>query len=154
MSYSSRRIHKELDELKHSTKTDISKNISAGPQDENNIYDWDGALIGETGTLYEGGLFKLKITFPTNYPFSSPKIKFITNIYHPNIHENGEICLDILKYHWSPSYSITQVLSSVLTLLSEPNPDDPLNPDAAKLYKNNYEMYSIMVKDYVITYAQ
>lgn len=65
---------------------------------------------------------------------SPPKVVFDTKIYHPNIgkHINkldnlGRICLDILKKNWSPALQIKSVLLSIQSLLSEPNPDDPLN---------------------------
>jgi ubiquitin-conjugating enzyme E2 D/E len=148
-----KRIQKELSDMKKSNINDISENISAGPISENNLFKWEATLIGAVDTPYEGGIFKLSITFPNNYPFVPPIIKFVTKIFHPNIHENGDICLDILKYHWSPAYSISQVLLSLLSLLSDPNPDDPLNPDASKLYKSNKIMYNQRVRDYIDAYT-
>jgi ubiquitin-conjugating enzyme E2 N len=68
---------------------------------------------------------------------SPPKCIFCTKIYHPNIDNLGRICLDILKTNWSPALQIRAVLLSIQSLLSSPNPDDPLNNEAAKHWKEN-----------------
>lgn len=153
MSTAIKRIQKEMSDMAHSVHKEIPENISAGPSNPLNLLNWDATIIGAVGTPYEGGMFKLKMVFPNNYPFVPPVVKFQTRIFHPNIHENGEICLDILKYHWSPTYSIVHVLLSILSLLSDPNPDDPLNPEAAHLYKLNKNMYNQKVRSYVQSYA-
>jgi len=156
MSVAQKRILKEIFDLEHSKNSDIPSNISAGPSEmygKNNLLIWDATIFGATGTPYENGIFKLRIDIPNNYPFTAPKVKFMTKVFHPNIHENGEICLDILKYNWSPAYTISQVLLSIVSLLSDPNPDDPLNTEASQLYKNNKNSYFNTVKMYVTNYA-
>jgi len=106
-----------------------------------------GGIICTYGTLwptdtpYAGGIFKLEIHFPTDYPFKPPKVVFTTKIYHPNISTNGSICLDILKDQWSPALTISKVLLSICSLLSDPNPKDPLMPEIADEYIRNKEMY-------------
>ena len=47
--------------------------------------------------LYVGGLFRLELFLPGEYPMGPPKVRFLTKIYHPNIDRLGRICLDILK---------------------------------------------------------
>jgi len=93
--------------------------------------------MGPTETPYEGGIFKLKIDFPADYPFKPPKLQFVTKIYHCNVNANGSICLDILQSQWSPALTIGKVLLSICSLLTDPNPDDPLVPEIAKLYKED-----------------
>lgn len=148
-----RRIQKELSDIRNSEHREIPENISTGPISENDLLHWNATICGAVGTPYEGGLFTLVITFPDNYPFLPPSIKFTTRLFHPNIHENGDICLDILKHHWSPAYSLSHVLLSISSLLSDPNPDDPLNVEAARMYKSNINQYNATVHEYVLKYA-
>lgn len=92
-------------------------------------------VTGPNDSPFEGGLFKLELFLPEDYPMSAPKVRFITKIYHPNIDRLGRICLDILKDKWSPALQIRTVLLSIQALLSAPNPDDPLANDVAELWK-------------------
>jgi hypothetical protein len=84
-----------------------------------------------------GGVFKLELYLPEDYPMAPPKVRFLTKIYHPNIDRLGRICLDILKDKWSPALQIRTVLLSIQALLSAPNPDDPLANDVAEHWKTN-----------------
>ena len=72
---------------------------------------------------------------PTDYPFRPPKCNFITKIYHPNINTFGTISLDILDYLWSLTLTLPKTILSISSLLSDPNPDDPLDFEIAELYK-------------------
>lgn len=87
-----KRIKKELEEISR----DPPANCSAGPNDDD-MFHWEAMIMGPSDSPYQGGVFKLNINFPIDYPFKPPKIVFITKIYHPNINSNGAICLDILK---------------------------------------------------------
>jgi len=127
-------------------------NCSAGPiQDD--IMQWEATLMGPTASVYEGGVFKLNIIFPADYPFKPPKVKFETPIYHPNINASGGICLDILKDNWSPALTISKVLLSICSLLDDPNPDDPLVPDIAEQYTNSRASYDITARQWTQNYA-
>ena len=143
-----RRILKEIQDLKQ----DAPGNCSAGPR-EDNIYLWDGMIIGPTDSPYSGGIFKLEIHFPTEYPFKPPKVVFTTRIYHPNISSTGAICLDILKSQWSPALTVSKVLLSICSMLNDPNPNDPLMPDIADEYKNNRESFDKNARVWTQNYA-
>ena len=149
MTSTSARIKRELEML---TNTPPS-NCSAGPVDDD-LFHWEATIMGPVDTPYEGGIFKLNIEFPAAYPFKPPKVKFITAIYHPNINSSGGICLDILKDQWSPALTISKVLLSICSLLDDPNPDDPLVPDIATLYKKNKKLFNQYARDYTMKYAR
>ncbi|KAJ3522904.1 hypothetical protein NM208_g12667 [Fusarium decemcellulare] len=102
---------------------------------------------------YSGGVFFLAIHFPTDYPFKPPKVNFTTRIYHPNINSNGSICLDILRDQWSPALTISKVLLSICSMLTDPNPDDPLVPEIAHVYKTDRPRYEATAREWTRKYA-
>ncbi len=126
---------------------------SAGPVDESNLYLWEGTILGPKDSPYEGGVFSLLITFPTNYPFKAPTVTFKTKVFHPNINAQGGICLDILKDQWSPSLTISKVLLSISSLLTDANPKDPLVPEIARLYVENRPEFDRIAREWTQTYA-
>ena len=150
MSHTRKRL---LQEIKEIQKSELIQ-ITAGPKSESNLYEWSAILLGPEDSPYEGGVFKLDIHFPNNYPFKPPKVEFVTKIYHPNINSRGSICLDILKGQWSPALTIIKVLLSISSLLTDPNPDDPLEPTIAQIYKNNREAYNTTAKAWVEKYSE
>ena len=121
--------------------------------DESNIYKWIITMKGPADSPYQEGIFKLSVGFPSNYPFAPPSINFITKIYHCNVNKSGGICLDILKDQWSPALTISKVLLSLCSLLSEPNPDDPLVPEIAKLLKSNRVLHDSEARSHTLEHA-
>ena len=144
-----KRITKEYSDL----QKDPPIGCSAGPENEEDMYHWQGYLAGPEDSPYSGGVFFLKIEFPSDYPFKPPKCQFTTKIYHPNINSNGSICLDILKDQWSPALTISKVLLSISSLLTDPNPDDPLMPDIAQLYKTDIDAFNEKAREWTSMYA-
>lgn len=126
--------------------------VTAGLEKEN-IYEWVATLAGPEGTPYVSGVFILKLSFPKNYPFTPPLVTFKTPIYHCNINKHGNICLDILKDNWTPVLTIEKVLLSISSLLAEANPDDPLVPDIANLFRNNKAEHDRIARECTLEYA-
>ncbi|OQV24284.1 Ubiquitin-conjugating enzyme E2 N [Hypsibius exemplaris] len=126
--------------------------ISAIP-DENNARYFHVIVSGPEGSPFEGGVFKLELFLPEEYPMSAPKVRFMTKIYHPNIDRLGRICLDILKDKWSPALQIRTVLLSIQALLSAPNPDDPLDNQVAEQWKVNEALAVNTAREWTKTYA-
>jgi ubiquitin-conjugating enzyme E2 D/E len=143
-----RRIQREHQDF----MKDAPENCSAGPRGDN-LYSWDAMILGPTDSPYVGGMFKMEIHFPNDYPFKPPKVTFLTKIYHPNISSAGNICLDILKDQWSPALTVTKVLLSVCSLLTDPNPKDPLVPDIATQYMNSRQTYDATAREWTLRYA-
>ena len=143
-----RRIQKELTDL----QKDPPSNCSAGPIGDD-LFKWEGMILGPTDSPYAGGVFKLQILFPVDYPFKPPNVQFLTKIYHPNINPSGLICLDILKQQWSPALTISKVLLSITSLLTDPNPDDPFVPEIANLLKTNKAQYEANARTHTLRYA-
>lgn len=145
-------ITKRLSHEAQEMKTHPPENCSAGP-DGDNLVKWKATIIGPKGSPFDGGVFHLDISYPTDYPFKPPKVKFATPVYHPNINKTGDICLDILKDQWSPALTISKVLLSICSLLTDPNPNDPLSPDVASIYKEDKLKYDKTARDWTMKYA-
>ena len=161
--------------------------ISAIPHEENLRY-FDVMIHGPSQSPYEGcylccvnmtakltitigGIFKLELFLPDDYPMTPPKIRFLTKIYHPNIDKLGRICLDVLKSqrplwmpsvdlqltaigNWSPALQIRTILLSIQALLGAPNPDDPLANDVAQRWKEDEPSAIQTARDWTRQYAK
>ncbi|CAJ0745244.1 1113_t:CDS:2 [Entrophospora sp. SA101] len=148
LSSSAKRIQKELAEI----SLDPPCNCSASPKGDN-LYDWVSTITGPADSPYAGGIFFLDINFPQDYPFKPPKVVFRTRIYHCNINSSGQICLDILKDNWSPALTISKVLLSICSLLTDANPYDPLVGNIANQYLYDSEEHDRIAKDWTKRYA-
>ncbi|KAI0491983.1 hypothetical protein KFK09_026246 [Dendrobium nobile] len=144
----SKRISKELKDLQKDPPT----SCSAGPVAED-MFHWQATIMGPPDSPYAGGVFLVNIHFPPDYPFKPPKVAFRTKVFHPNINSNGSICLDILKEQWSPALTISKVLLSICSLLTDPNPDDPLVPEIAHMYKTDRNKYETTARSWTQKYA-
>ncbi|KAJ3102283.1 Ubiquitin-conjugating enzyme 13 [Phlyctochytrium planicorne] len=144
-----KRIIKETERL----LAEPAPGISAKPH-EDNIRYFDVVIAGPGQSPFEGGVFKLELFLPEEYPMVPPKVRFLTKIYHPNIDKLGRICLDILKERWSPALQIRTVLLSIQALLSAPNPDDPLANDVANHWKENEKGALATAREWTAKYAQ
>ena len=132
-----KRIQRELKDLKLNEESACQLDLVGSAMNQ-----LTGKIAGPVGTPYEGGTYQLSFEIPNNYPYSAPKTKFITKIWHPNISSvTGVICLDILKDAWSASMTLRTVMLSVQALISAPVPDDPQDAVVASQYKENREEF-------------
>ena len=140
-----RRLIKDLKKIQGETTDD---SIMAMP-DEKNILKWEAIICGPDDTEWEGGIFKLELVFSDAYPNKPPNVKFISNIFHPNVYKDGKICLDILQNNWSPVYDVQSILISIQQLMTDPNNKSPANMEASQLHQNNYKEYQRRVREVV-----
>jgi len=146
-------------EMKNITKDPV-EGVLIELHDENNLFEWDVGVFGPPKTLYEGGYFKAKISFPQDYPYSPPTFRFSTKMWHPNIYESGDVCISILhppiddpqsgelpQERWNPTQNVRTILLSVISMLNEPNTFSPANVDASIMYRK-YQVSKGKDKDY------
>jgi|ERR1712071_49553 len=130
--------------------------------DEADLYEWIVAIYGPFSTVYEGGCFRAIIRFGGDYPFTPPTFRFLTRIWHPNIYENGEVCISILhppsnttqggelpEERWNPAQSVRTVVMSIISMLNEPNTFSPANVDASIMYRDYKSGKSKRYEDWV-----
>lgn len=111
-------------------------------------------LEGPKATPYENGIFRVKLVIPNDFPVSAPKGYFMTKIFHPNISEKGEICVNTLKKDWNPrQWSLYNLFEVIKCLLIVPFPQSALNEEAGKIFMENYDEYFKIAKMYTKIYA-
>mmetsp|Transcript_25150 Transcript_25150/g.22870 ORF Transcript_25150/g.22870 Transcript_25150/m.22870 type:complete len:196 (-) Transcript_25150:1557-2144(-) len=144
------RVKKEIDDLKRDTVSGVLIEQIGGSH-----MHLKGTIKGPSDTPYAGGTFHVDINIPADYPFSPPKMKFITKLWHPNVSsQTGAICLDILKDQWSPALTIKTALISLQALMCTPEPNDPQDAEVANMYLSNYEQFKNKAKFWTESYAK
>ena len=146
---------------------DLAKNpidlVSVGLDDDSDIYNWEILIMGPDGTLYEGGFFKARLVFPQDFPNMPPTMTFISEMWHPNVYEDGRVCISILhppgedefnqqesaEERWRPILGVEQILISVISMLSDPNDESPANLDAAVMWRNDRSAFKKKVRQIV-----
>merc|ERR1712028_69811 len=134
-----RRANKE-----HKNMSTVCQDFAEVMFDGDNALAWNVILSGPEGTPYEGGRFLVAVNFPTDYPFKPPKVTFTNpaQIYHPNVNDEGLICLDLLKAKYSPACSMPQVFNAIRTLMEVPSTDAPLRAEVGKEYETDRDAFN------------
>jgi len=121
---------------------------------ESDMLDIQADIHGPVGTPYVGGVFRCKLVLSTEFPKVPPTGYFLTKIFHPNISEKGEICVNTLKKDWDPTnWSLQHVLEVIRCLLIVPFPESALNEEAGKVFMDDYEEYAQHAKLITELYA-
>lgn len=137
-----KRLMQDLRRLQQCTNS----SIVAGPI-KGDLFNWRAVIPGPDDTAWEGGVFKLQLTFSDEYPCSPPAVRFVTkNVFHPNVYTDGRICLDTLKMSWSSTLDVETLLMMVVSLLSDPNPASAANSEAAQMFVNTKDKYEERVR--------
>ncbi|KAI8800622.1 ubiquitin-conjugating enzyme [Cladochytrium replicatum] len=144
-----RRLQREL--------ADMMKNppvgVSAGPVNDD-MFRWQGELIALGECPYKGGVFKINIEFSTDYPFKPPIVKFTTKIYHPNVDDDGSICMGLLKSEvWKPATKLLDVLLALSMLIEQPVPEDALQQSVAEVYNTDPKKFQKTAREWVKKYC-
>lgn len=134
--------------------------ITAGPVSEDDLYNWEALIQGPEGTPFEGGVFPAELKFPKDYPLAPPSMRFLVDVWHPNVYTNGLVCISILhppgddpnhyeqaSERWSPVQSVEKILISVMSMLAEPNDESPANVEAAKMWREKREEFENRVRE-------
>ena len=149
-STANRRLMGEFKQLSTDTICDSTVLL----ENEGDLSKWLILMQGPKETPYENGLFKLKFTFPDNYPFKAPDVKFGTTVYHPNIkRDTGEICQDVFASSWAPTQKVADILTKIVSMLRSPQTSTPLEPDICNEYLNNNTQFTKNAKEYTNKYA-
>jgi len=132
------RITKDISELT------LPKNCGMVPDGED-ILTFKIVICPDEG-FYKGGKFTFSFKVSQNYPHEPPKVKCETKVYHPNIDLEGNVCLNILREDWKPVLTINSIVYGLQYLFLEPNPEDPLNKEAAEVLQSNRRLFEQNVK--------
>jgi len=123
-----KRVMKELKKA----ASDAVEGVHIFPASDD-IRFWRVLLDGPADSPFKGGVFQLSVQIPQNYPFSPPKIMFVTPIYHCNVSDSGQICLDVLADAWNPGLTVLKAIQEIRILLSNPNTNDALRQWVAEV---------------------
>ncbi|WIA32747.1 hypothetical protein OEZ86_005932 [Tetradesmus obliquus] len=131
-------LAKQLQELQSDELRDLGIRVTINEAD---VTDIQAEIDGPPGTPFDGGMFRMRLSLPADFPASPPKGFFTTKIWHPNVSKSGEICVNVLKRDWKPELGIRHVLQVIRCLLIEPYPESALNEEAGKALLEDYAEY-------------
>ena len=145
-----KRLQREFQEM----QTNGVKSFEGLKVDESNFYVWEGLITPEKPP-YNKGAFRIQITFPRDYPFKPPTVLFKTKIYHPNIDENGQVCLGIISTeNWKPATRVEAVISGLVKLINDPEHEHPQRADIAEEFDKNKKKFMKSAEEHTKKYAE
>lgn len=147
-SWRKNRLHSELKSL----RIDPPEGIEATPLDQMCCH-WQATITGPVGSPYEGGLFYLYLQVPCSYPLYPPVVRFLTKILHPNVSRHGDVGIDSIHHNWSLALTISKVLISVQSLLTDPYCQVCMEPELGEMYTNDRERFDEIARSWTWKYA-
>jgi ubiquitin-conjugating enzyme E2 G1 len=156
MSFASKKLQRELNELQQ--ESDVP--FTVGLVSESDLFKWNVAIMGQEDTIYEGSIIQATMDFPPDYPYNPPKFRFAQKMFHPNIYQDGHVCISILhrpvsdstneqelmEEKWKPVLGVKEIILSVLCVIYEPNLESPANVDASKMLRESPGQYKQCVR--------
>lgn len=112
------------------------------------LMKWSVGIPGKAGTDWAGGIYKLDLIFPAEYPTKPPRCKFTPPLFHPNVYPSGTVCLSIVNEDedWKPAITVKQILVGIQSLLNEPNIASPAHSEAFNLYRKDRTAYDKRIR--------
>lgn len=135
-----------------SISMDSCEGIDAVPLDNQQSH-WQASILGPSNSPYEGGKFFLYIVIPNNYPMFPPQVRFITKIIHPNVSRHGDVGIDIIRHNWSLALTISKLLLSVQSLLTDPFTEICMESELGKMYENERPKFEALARSWTWKYA-
>eukprot|EP01063_Lacrimia_lanifica_P030048 TRINITY_DN4710_c0_g4_i1.p2 TRINITY_DN4710_c0_g4~~TRINITY_DN4710_c0_g4_i1.p2 ORF type:complete len:183 (+),score=79.50 TRINITY_DN4710_c0_g4_i1:74-622(+) len=143
------RVVKDLGEV------DLTGSSTTLEQPDREVMSELTLTLRPTEGFYEGGTFRFKVHIPHDYPHTPPKVTYDLErgdqhrIFHPNIDEDGRVCLNILRAEWRPVLTLKAVIFGMELLFAEPNPDDPLNKAAAQVLRRDRRTFAMIAREWM-----
>lgn len=119
---------------------------------EGNLRHFRMRITMRTG-IYQNYKFDFDVSIPDDWPTERPNITLLTRTWHPNLTEDGKICLNILRKNYAPTITLASLVPSLQYLFASPNPSDPLNKDAAQQFQQNYNGFKVKAEEYCQKYC-
>ena len=127
---------------------------------EDDIYEWDVVLLGAPDSLYNGGIFHIKLSFPKDYPNSKPEVIFLTPIYHLNINPRnfskieplGHVSVSFINW-WNPKTTVKEILIQLYSIFYLQTNDSPYGLDRSNEFLENRPLYDMKTKYFTKKYA-
>ena len=144
-----RRLFKELQAIMEDENLQTYLTVSV----EKDIYEWQAIMKGPPNTPYADGEFELEIIFNKQFPHHPPKLRFLTSIYHMNVHSKGSICMATLLDEWAIDIEMSDLFEGIYKLLSEPDPTASVDDDICALYVSKRDTHDENARNWTLQFA-